>query len=206
MNPRTKYHAQWRKAQKAALPSALRETKAYVSEETYGRLIFIAESRKERLPITIGRVLDYAIAVMDGNDPENVSLLPEQPATLKVRPEALFSAILASRFPEDTGAARMRQFAFVQIVADHNARGEAPTSTEMAAFTGGHRAQMDLLSKQLQARGVITRKHAPGHRGAKSAKLLFIADDALEQMNEAHIKETGLPIPGIEAHLIKPQT
>jgi hypothetical protein len=58
---------------------------------------------------------------------------------------------------------------------------------------------MDLLSKQLVERGIITRKHAPGHRGAKSAKLLMIAEDALERFNEAHIAETGEPIEGIEA-------
>ncbi|MPR08846.1 hypothetical protein [Microvirga tunisiensis] len=201
MNPRTKYHASWRKAQKTLLAD-MRETKAFVSAESYGRAVALAESRNERLPITIGRLLDFAIDVLDGADPEDAKQevsAPPATASLEVPAEALLQAILASRFPSDTGAARLRQFAFVQIVAERNAKGQAPTSTEMAGLTGAFRAQMDLLSKQLAERGLITRKHAPNHRGARSAKLLMIADNALEHFNQAHIAETGEPITGIEA-------
>ncbi|WP_201832818.1 hypothetical protein [Microvirga zambiensis] len=205
MNTRTKYHAKWRKAQKALLPANLRETKAYVGEATYDRVVAIAEMRNERLPVTIGRLLDFAVEVIDGKGADEAKdelagspIIP----SLEVPAEALLQAILASRFPGENGAFRLRQLAFVQIVAAQNARGLTPTATEMAELTGAFRSQMDLLSKQLVERGIITRKHAPGHRGAKSAKLLMIADNALEQFNEAHIAETGEPIEGIEA-LIK---
>jgi DNA-binding MarR family transcriptional regulator len=201
MNPRTKYHASWRKAQKALLAD-MRETKAFVSAETYERVVALAESRTERLPVTIGRLLDFAIEVLDGADFDEAKqevAVPQAAASLEVPAEALLQAILASRFPTDTGAARLRQFAFVQIVAEQNAKGQAPTSTEMAGLTGAFRAQMDLLSKQLVERGLIQRKHASNHKGAKSAKLLMIAENALEQFNQAHLAETGEPIEGIEA-------
>jgi DNA-binding MarR family transcriptional regulator len=200
-NTRTSYHAKWRKAQKALLPADWRETKAYVDEETYERAVALAESRNERLPVTIGRLAAFAIEVLEGKASEETKMeVASPPATpiLQIPAEALLQAILASRFPGDTGALRLRQFAFVQIVADQNARGRAPTATEMAVLTGAFRSQMDLLSKQLVERGLITRKHAPGHKGAKSAKLLMIADNALEQFNQAHIAETGEPIEGIE--------
>ncbi len=201
--PTNNYHAKWRAMQKASLPGNFRETKAYVSSETYERVVSYAAD-KERLPVTIGRLLDLAVSVIEGQDPAMArrEFLPE-PTTLKVPADALLTAILNSRFPDDTGAARMRQFAFVQIVADQNAKGIAPTATEMADLTGAHRAQMDLLSKQLRERGVIDRKHAPGHKGAKSAKLLMIAEDALERLNAIHIEQTGEPLEGSQALLNK---
>jgi hypothetical protein len=201
MNTRTKYHAKWRKSQKALLPANLRETKAYVGEATYDRVVAIAETRNERLPVTIGRLLDFAVDMIDGKDPKNPKhevvgspIIPK----FEVPAEALLQAILASRFPGENGAFRLRQLAFVQIVAAQNARGLTPTATEMAELTGAFRSQMDLLSKQLVERGIIIRKHAPGHKGAKSAKLLMIAENALEQFNQAHITETGEPIEGIK--------
>jgi hypothetical protein len=199
MKPGTKYHASWRKAQKALLAD-LRETKALVSPSTYARVVALAESRSERLPLTIGRLLDFAVDVLDGADPDEAKqeIAAPRAASLEVPAEALLQAILASRFPSDTGAARLRQFAFVQIVAEQNAKGQAPTSTAMAGLTGAFRSQMDLLSKQLVERGLIVRKHASNHKGAKSAKLLMIADNALEQFNQAHIAESGKPIEGIE--------
>jgi DNA-binding MarR family transcriptional regulator len=201
MNPRTRYHAKWRATQKASLPSDLRETKAYVGEATYERVIAIAETRNERLPVTIGRLLEFAVEVLDGKDLEEAKLDVAPPPAVsaqEVPAEVLLQAILASRFPGDNGALRLRQLAFVQIIAAQNARGLTPTSTEMAGLTGAFRSQMDMLSKQLVQRGLISRKHAPGHRGAKSAKLLMIAENALEQFNQAHIAETGEPIEGIE--------
>jgi hypothetical protein len=198
MVSRSKYVLQYRKEQKALLPATWRETKVYMSGEAYDRLVEIAQSRQERLPVTIGYVLDFALAVLDGEQPEPIKREPSAPPKLEVSAEALLQAILASRFPEDTGAARLRQAAFVQLVAKHNARGEAPSSTDLAAETGGFRSQMDLLAKQLMGRGVITRKHASGHKGARSAKLLMIAENALEGLNEAHIAATGEPIEGLE--------
>ncbi|WP_154661080.1 hypothetical protein [Microvirga lotononidis] len=176
----------------------MRETKAFVSSETYDQLVELAQSRNERLPLTIGRVLDFALSVIHQKEPEELKPEPIVSATLEVPAEALLKAILASRFPTDTGAARLRQFAFVQILAEHNARGEGLSSTELANLTGGFRSQMDLMAKLLMGRGIITRKHATGHKGAKNVKLLMIAKDALKNLNDAHIAETGEPIEGIK--------
>lgn len=202
MSSRSKYVAEWKKAQKSLLPASWRETKAYVSPESYEQAVAYAENRNERLPVTIGRLLDFAIEVLNGGDPDTAKkevITPPATASLAIPAEALFKAILASRFPADTGAARLRQFAFLQILAEHNARGEGLSSTELATLTGGFRSQMDLMAKLLMGRGVLTRKHAPNHKGAKSAKLLIIAENALEDLNQAHIAETGEPIEGIEA-------
>ncbi len=198
MSSRSKYVSEWKKAQKSLLPSSWRETKTYVSEETYNQLVELAGSRQERLPVTIGRVLDFAMSVIHQREPEELKPEPAVSATLEVPAEALLKAILASRFPADTGAARLRQFAFVQILAEHNARGEGLSSTELATLTGGFRSQMDLMAKLLMGRGVVTRKHATGHKGAKNVKLLMITKDALKNLNDAHIAETGEPIEGIK--------
>jgi hypothetical protein len=197
MSSRSKYLAEWKKAQKALLPDT-RETKAFVSGETYDQLVELAASRNERLPMTIGRVLDFAMSVIQQKEPEELRPEPAVSSTLEIPAEALLKAILASRFPADTGAARLRQFAFVQILAEHNARGEGLSSTELATLTGGFRSQMDLMAKLLMSRGVVTRKHATGHKGAKNVKLLMITKDALKNLNEAHIAETGEQIEGIK--------
>jgi hypothetical protein len=106
----------------------------------------------------------------------------------------LTQAILASRFPGDTGSGRFRQFAFVHLVNAETTRGNRPTATALAAVAGSHKSQMDLLSKILVSRGVTAKIHAPGLKGAPTAKILTIAADAVEALRRTHVAATGAAI------------
>ena len=106
----------------------------------------------------------------------------------------LTRAILASRFPDDTGAARFRQLAFVHLVAVESMRGNRPTATSLSATAGSHKSQMDILAKILVSRGVIVKVPAPGLKGAATAKILSFSKDPIAALQKAHREATGKPI------------
>ena len=49
------WRSRWRKN---ALHDGLRETKAFLTEPAYKRATAIAEQRNERLPVTLGRLIE----------------------------------------------------------------------------------------------------------------------------------------------------
>ena len=49
------WRSRWRKN---ALHDGLRETKAFLTEPAYERATAIAEQRNERLPVTLGRLIE----------------------------------------------------------------------------------------------------------------------------------------------------
>jgi pyridoxine/pyridoxamine 5'-phosphate oxidase len=184
------WRARWRKN---ALNEGTRETKVFLSQPAYSRATAIAEQQSERLPVTLGHLIEFAVATIDGVKApvmETPSLVPPSPIDLV----DLTRAILASRFPDETGSARFRQLAFVHLVAAETMRGNRPTATTLAIVAGSHKSQMDLLSKVLVARGVIVKTHAPGLKGAPTAKILTIAMDAVQSLQKAHVAATGAAI------------
>jgi hypothetical protein len=64
----------------------------------------------------------------------------------------------------------------------------------LAQISGSHKSQMDLLAKVLVERGVIVRTHAPGLKGAASAKVLSLASDPISGLQKAHKLATGSKI------------
>jgi len=183
------WRARWRKS---ALGEDLRETKAFLSQPTYERASAIAERQNERLPVTLGHLIEFAVATVDV--PHVTVMEPPPTHASSIDLVGLTQAILASRFPDDTGSARFRQLAFVHLVAAETMRGNRPTATSLAAIAGSHKSQMDLLLKVLGSRGVILKTHAPGLNGVPAAKALSMAADPIEALQKAHIAITGAPI------------
>jgi hypothetical protein len=184
------WRARWRKN---ALNDETRETKIFLSQPAYLRATAIAEGQNERLPVTLGHLVEFAVATIEGGKTSSMKAQHQNhPAQADL--VSLTRAILASRFPDDTGSARFRQLAFVHLVAAETARGERPTATTLALVSGSHKSQMDLLAKVLVSRGVIAKTHAPGLKGAAAAKVLAIAADAIEALQKAHLAATGSAI------------
>jgi hypothetical protein len=184
------WRARWRKK---ALNDGTRETKVFLSQPAYLRATAIAERQNERLPVALGHLVELAVATIEGDTAPLATVQPQSTAAPSDL-VGLTQAILASRFPEDTGSTRFRQLAFVHLVAAETARGEHPTSTRLAAISGSHKSQMDLLAKVLTARGVIVKTHAPGFKGAAAAKILTIATGAIGALQKAHAIATGAKI------------
>jgi hypothetical protein len=184
------WRARWRKN---ALNAETRETKVFLSQPAYVKASAIAEGQNERLPVTLGHLIEFAVATIDGGKAPLMETRSQNPPSQTGLVE-LTRAILGSRFPDDTGSARFRQLAFVHLVAAETLRGERPTSTMLAAISGSHKSQMDLLAKVLVSRGVIVKTHAPGLKGAAAAKILAIAEDAIKALQKAHVEATGAAI------------
>jgi len=128
------WRSRWRKN---ALHDGLRETKAFLTQPTYERATAIAERRSERLPVTLGRLIEVAVTPVEHDTPTLAARAAPSP-TSPVDIIALTRAILASRFPEDTGSARFRQLAFVHLVISETLRGHRPTATSLAVIAGSH--------------------------------------------------------------------
>jgi hypothetical protein len=184
------WRSRWRKD---ALREGLRETKAFLDQRTYERASAIAEQRSERLPVTLGRLIERAVASVEHHKPKLVAR-PAPTPTLPVDIVELTRTILASRFPGDTGSSRFRQLAFVHLLVSEAMRGHRPTATSLAMVAGSHKSQLDLLAKILLDRGVIVKTHAPGLKGAPTAKALGLSPNAIDALQAAHEAATGSAI------------
>ena len=184
------WRARWRKS---ALGKDLRQTTVFLRQPVYERARVIAEQQNERLPVTLGNLIEFAVATV--NAPKAARMETPRPSSgSNVQLVELTSAIYNSRFPGDTGAARFRQSAFVHLVAAETMRGNRPTATSLAEILGSHKSQMDLLAKILGERGVIEKTHAPGLNGAPAGKVLSLAADAVAALQKAHKAATGAKI------------
>lgn len=185
------WRSRWRKN---ALHDGLRETKAFLTQPTYERARAIAERQNERLPVALGRLLEIAVATVDGDKAPVTTPMSSSTPPSRIDEVDLTRAILASRFPDDTGSARFRQLAFVHLVVSETMRGNRPTATSLAAIAGSHKSQMDLLAKVLVSRGVVVKTHVPGLNGAPAARVLTLASHPIEALQAAHIAVTGAAI------------
>ena len=197
--PAPTYYAQFTaKQRKAALLEGHRPTTCFLSDAAYSRATSMARQQGTRLPIIIGQLTEIGIAARDGA-PIPAPQAPTQPALIGAADIiALTQAILASRFPDETGSARFRQLSFVLLVAAETMRGHPPIARDLARITGAHPDQMSKLSRLLDERGIITRKSLPNYDGRPTAKVLGIAENAVSALDAAHLKATGAPIGGGE--------
>jgi len=184
------WRSRWRKN---ALHDGLRETKVFLTVPAYERAGAIAEQRSERLPVTLGRLVESAVASVEQDKPTMAASPPPIPQS-PVDIVELTRTILASRFPGDTGSARLRQVAFVHLVVSETLQGHRPTATSLAAIAGSHKSQLDLLAKILVTRGVIVKTHVPGLNGAPTAKALGLSPRPIEALQAAHVPATGSKI------------
>ena len=173
------------------MPNALRETRLLVPEALYEVIREMAAAQKQRLPAMIGQLLDFAVTLLKGSEtpsaPQNHQAMPKPDDPIVT----LTQAILASRFPGDTGAARFRQLAFIHLIHAETLRGNRPTGAHLARLSGSQPSQMDKLARTLRERGVIESTHAPGQNGAPWGKILSIRLDAVKGIRKAHKAATG---------------
>jgi hypothetical protein len=178
----------------AALPHSLRETRIFVAEPIYESIRELAAAERLRLPAMTGLLLEFAVGMIRGSNAEsNPHIRHATPAPGEPIVD-LTQAILASRFPGDTGSARFRQLAYVHLVYAETLRGHRPTGAHLARLSGSQPSQMDTLTRTLRERGVIESNPAPGQNGAPWGKLLSIRADAVSALRQAHVAATGQDI------------
>lgn len=185
------------------------DTRAYVPTDVYDRLVDLAKVRSQRLPVLMGDLLKLALDIHDGHlageSLRNLATLNAETRPVKQDLEkvsALMNAILGTRFPKDTMGARLRQASLVHLIAESDRLGIIASGNGIAAYTDGDGNQVRALARLLVKRGVLLMKNIPHLGDAKWSKALIIRSDAVEALNHAHLKATGLSIPGVPADVI----
>ena len=192
-NPRLSNHA---KARRAALPGDHRQTTAFVHVDDYDAAAALAIGRNERLPATLAHLVHLGLAALSGAPR---SSLPPPSSILAMAPPdpelaQLKRMIAASRFPEDTAAARATQTGSVETIASQTRAGEKCTTAILVETTGAHRQQVTTMARLLGARGVLAPHRASNLNGAAWAVYYDLAPDASGALSRAHEAATGTPI------------
>lgn len=194
MKSKSKY-AKWREEWRAkSLEEGFVETKLFLPREEHAKLVEIAQELGERIPVVIGQCVVSYLATLEGKKAKPLDLKPPEIAPTKADLLVLSRMIHKSRFEGDTGAARYRQIAFVNMISAEVTMGNRPTATNLARGVGSNGSQTELLAKVMEARGIIERRHMPGIAGAPSGKVLTIRDDAVDTFNQVHIDTVGSPL------------
>ena len=193
MTAKTKY-TEWKKKWRARpFEEGFIETKAFLSPEDHERIVEIAKDVGERIPMLLGGIVHSYLNAIDGKtakmQPPVSKLEGIAPTTANI--EILSSMLLKSRFKGDTGAARLRQVAFINMVSAELARGNRPIARSIALSVDSNPSQIETLAKTMEARGVIRRIALPGVNHSRAGKVLKIRDDAVEAFNEVHQREVG---------------
>lgn len=186
------------------LDDDLVECRATVPKEGHDRIKVLAGLLGEKLPVLVGKLVISALTMYERGVEEvpKVETVP-QAATIaygQAKPSGggsvddLCRAILSSRFPDDNGAARMRQCAMVTAVAVETAAGNKPSVSTIAKLTGNHPSQIMLLAQALEDRNVLLRIHTPNVKKGRAAKMLQIRADAVAELVKVHVSATGRPI------------
>jgi hypothetical protein len=185
------------------LDEDLVECRATVPKEGHDRIKVLAGLLGEKLPILVGKLVISALTMYERGveeAPEIEAARQAAMAQVASRSSAgtsvgdLCRAILRSRFPDDNGAARMRQCAMVTAIAVEADAGHMPSVSTIARLTGNHPSQIMLLAQVLEDRNVLLRIHTPNVKKGRAAKMLQIRADAVAELDKVHIKATGRPI------------
>lgn len=181
------------------LDEDLVDCRATVPREGHDRIKVLAGLLGEKLPVLVGKLVISALTMYE----RGVEETPKIEATPQTRMthdaarsshgnlDDLCRAILSSRFPDDNGAARMRQCAMVTAVAVETAAGHKPSVSTIAKLTGNHPSQIMLLAQALEDRNVLLRIHTPNLKKGRAAKTLQIRADAVAELIKVHQNTTG---------------
>jgi hypothetical protein len=194
MTSKSKYAAYRDKWRAASLEPGHVESKLFLPKEEHEKVVAMAQTLGARIPVVMGQLVISGLAAMAGRPIE-----PMEPAPTPAAPQptdliTLCQMIDKSRFKNDTGSARYRQIAFVNRLAAETAMGRRPTIRGLAQSVDAHYSQLELLSKVMESRGVVTRMHVPGLTRTRAGKVLYLRDDAIEALNQAHIDQIGTPL------------
>ena len=178
------------------------DTHAFISKDAYARIVTLASERRERVPTFTGKLATLALEIFEGGSAVDSLEKMKQPAeviklsadNLDMAATTIADAILASRFPDDTMSARLRQMALIDIISKETARGNTITANVIATITDGEAGQIRLLARLLTKRGILTMEGSAGVGSGTYAKILAIRPDALERFSKVHFEATGLPL------------
>ena len=182
------------------LDENLVECRVVLPQEGYDRVRVLANLLEEKLPFLLGKFVISALRMYERGSGEPCELdgVPSIKAEARAgeatpgRPlDELCRAILWSRFPDDNGAARMRQCAMVTAILVEGDAGNLPSVSSIARLTGNHPSQIMLLAQVLEERNILMRVHAKPVKKGRNAKILQIRADAVASLNAAHIVATG---------------
>jgi hypothetical protein len=185
------------------LDEDLVECRATVPKEGHDRIKVLAGLLGEKLPILVGKLVISALTMYERGVEEIPAIEAISQATKGIAAgnspdcssmDNLCRAILHSRFPEDNGAARMRQCAMVTAIAVEAAAGNMPSVSTIARLTGNHPSQIMLLAQALEDRNVLLRVHTPNVKKGRAAKMLQIKANAVAELKKMHLEATGKTI------------
>lgn len=210
----TRYSDQRRKWWNDSLGENLVDSRTILPREGHSRIKVLADQLGERVPILLGKFVMASLSMFDlGRNElpaiergEDEGQIPARTAQV-ILDEDVFqicAAIIASRFPEDTGSTRMRQCAMMILIASETAAGRKPTMAGLARMTGSPTSPIIVLATSLEERGLLTRIRMAGVSNGKSGKVLQIRPDALKAINDAHLAQTGSPIFRIDEQSTRP--
>lgn len=208
MTSREKYNAYRRAWWAKSLGEHLTESRVFLPRDAHEWVMRFASEVEERIPVVLGKLVVAQIAASEERvqDKPAVSDQPRaEPLETANGVEAvsadnlhkLFYVVLASRFPGDTGATRLRQVGFLAAVAAEVAAGRKPTASSIANCSDNHVSQITGLAKTMKERGVIDVRSASSVRKGKAAKIFSIRQDALKALHAAHVEVTGQAIDDI---------
>lgn len=196
MTTKSKY-AEWKKKWRARpFEDGFVETKAFLTQHDHQRIVEIAKEVGDRIPMLMGQMIGSYLSTIDG---KTTTLKPPLLKVEGIEPTAadmdvLCSMVVRSRFDGDTGAARLRQMAFISTVNAELVNGNRPIARTIALNTGSHPSQIEALAKLMEARGVVRRIALHGVNHSRFGKVLTIRDDAIRAFEEAHVREVGISL------------
>lgn len=180
-----------------SLGDDLVDSRTILPRSAHEEVRHLSEQLNERVPYLMGKLVVSSLRnIRQGKDSSFSTPVPPKPAYLPPKDKAtdLYISIMHSRFPGETGATRMKQIAMLQAIHACVETGRKPTTSLIAKMTDNHPSQMITLAKALEARGVLSRVPMSSISPGKAGKLLQIQPNALQAINDAHLRETGMPI------------
>nr|WP_181377320.1 hypothetical protein [Ochrobactrum sp. LM19] len=179
----------WRK--QSLLPGYV-ESKTYLTHDVHAKLTNLASQTGMRMPFLLGLLIEEHLEYRQTGNVETprIQLMDDQE---QMPPDIfkLMEMIYSSRFPEDTGSTRFRHTSLITAILTETSSGSRPTVRNIAHRSNTHDSQLNLLVKALVERGVITRTLTPGAVPSRSAKILAIHPDAIQNLEKAHLKAVG---------------
>lgn len=195
-NKKSQYNAYRKRWLSEALGDDFVNTYAHLSKDDHARVQQLAKEHQQRIPKLIGVLVRVGLDIVALKQPQLPEKAPERPAPNHNDIAKLTDLVLNSRFPGDTGAARFRVLAVLNLIDLETRQGRVPTGNQIAVRAETHPSYMNFLTRVLEKRGLIVRTPLPhgGTGGTRRAYGLAIRPDAIEALQKAHIEEAGFRI------------
>ena len=143
-------------------------TVAHLQAAERERLVEVARQQEKPLPEMAGRLIRLGLDVAQLRPVEQISPAPTHVAYPDM--ERLSKAVMLSRYPSDTGNARLQQVAILLVIAGELANRRPATATKLAEIIGAQRQVIGLLANKLVDRQILATKPVPlASRNTKQA-------------------------------------